>query len=145
MTAASETLSQVDLFVGCAPEVLEALAEQTVDRDWDAGEKVAELGQPNDGLLVIAEGDLEVRRGARVFKLLGPGDFVGDMSLIDGAPHSVDVIALTPGHGVFLNGGQFRVAIKHYPDAAMAVMQVLVGRIRETMALLEEADSSNGA
>lgn len=142
MTAASEALSQVDLFAGCAPGVLEALADQTVDRAWEAGVRVAERGQPNEGLLVIVEGTLEVRRGARLFKVLQPGDYVGDMSLIDGGPHSVDVTALTPGRGVFLDGGQFRVAIKHYPDAAMTVMQVLVGRIREMMKWLEEAESS---
>lgn len=142
MTAATEALSRVDLFTGFSADVLAALADQTSDRAWDAGELVAEQGSPNDGLLVISEGSLEVRRGSRVLKVLESGDWVGDMSLIDGGPHSVDVKALTPGRGVFLDGGQFRVAIKHYPDAAMSIMKVLVARIRETLMWLDEADSA---
>lgn len=137
---AAGSLAQVPIFAQLAPEVLEALAEQTEDRTFVRGDLIAERGASNEGLLVVVEGEMEVRRGERLLKVLGPGDYVGDISLIDGGPHSVDVTATTDGRGVFLSGGQFRVAIKHQPEAAMSVMEVLVARLRETLVWLDEAD-----
>lgn len=140
---AAESLAQVPIFARLAPEVLTALAEQTEDRTFVEGDVVAERGAPNDGLLVVVEGEMEARRGDRLLKVLGPGDYVGDMSLIDGEPHSVDVTATKDGRGVFLSGGQFRVVIKHQPDAAMSVMEVLVARIRETLTWLDETNQAS--
>ena len=142
---AATSLAQVPIFARLNPDVLEALAEQTTDREFDVGDKIAEQGATNDGLLVVVEGEMEVHRGDRLFKVLGPGDYVGDMSLIDGEPHMVNVVATKAGHGVFLSGGQFRVAVKHHPDVAMEVMRVLVARIRETVGWLEEAEKARVA
>ena len=143
-TKAAEHLSQVPMFARLDDEILEALADQSVERDFSSGDQVAELGAPNDGLLVIVDGELEVYRGSRLFSVLGPGDYVGDMSLLDGEPHMVDVFATKSGHGVFLAGHQFQAAVRHHPDVAMEIIKVLVARIRETVAWLEEAEEKAG-
>ncbi len=133
------------MFSRLAPDVLGELAQQTTHRSFEVGDVIAEEGSPNDGLFVIAEGEMEVRRGDRLYKVLGPGDFVGDMSLIDGEPHMVDVVATKPGSGVFLGEGSFRVVIKHHPDAALSMMETLVGRIREVVSWLEESEQDSGS
>lgn len=138
--SAADALAKVPLFSRLPEDVLDALAEQTEGRSFSKGEAVAEQGTANDGLLVITDGELEVHRGGRLLKVLGPGDYVGDMSLIDGGPHSVTVTATQGGGGVFLSGSQFRVAIRHQPDVAISVMEVLVGRLRETLTWLDEAN-----
>ena len=93
---------------------------------------------------MIVDGEFEVYRGSRLFSVLGPGDYVGDMSLLDGEPHMVDVFATKSGHGVFLAGHQFQAAVRHHPDVAMEIIKVLVARIRETVAWLEEAEEKAG-
>lgn len=140
---AARYLSQVPIFARLDDDILEALADQSVDRDFKRGDRVAEQGAPNDGLLVIVDGELEVFRGERLFNILGPGDYVGDMSLLDGEPHMVDVIATKDGHGVFLAGHQFQAAVRHHPKVAMEVIKVLVARIRETVGWLEEAEEQS--
>lgn len=142
-TSVAESLQQVPLFTRLAPEVLDALADHTTERQFESGDVIATEGTPNDGLLLLVEGELEARRGDRLFKILGPGDYVGDMSLLDGAPHMVDVVATKPGQGLFLADYQFHVVLKNYPEVAMEIIRVLVARIRETVGWLEEAEAAS--
>lgn len=132
-------LQQVPLFARLEPEVLDALADHTTERQFHPGETIATEGSPNDGLLLLVEGEMEARRGDRLFKVLGPGDYVGDMSLLDGAPHMVDVVATQPGQGLFLADYQFQVVLKNHPEVAMEIIRVLVARIREAVGWLEES------
>jgi CRP-like cAMP-binding protein len=143
-TQAVEYLSQVPMFSRLDDEILNALAEQSIDRTFSSGDQVAVQGAPNEGLLVIVDGELEVHRGDRLFKVLGPGDYVGDMSLLDGEPHMVDVVATKDGHGVFLAGHQFQAAVRHHPEVALEIIKVLVARVRETVGWLEEAEAAAG-
>lgn len=142
-TAVAELLRQIPLFARLEPEALGALAEHTTEKSFERGDVIAQKGSPNDGLLLLVEGEMEVRRGERLFKVLGPGDYVGDMSLLDGAPHMVDVVATASGSGLFLAGYQFQVVMKNYPEVALEIIKVLVARIRETVGWLEEAEASD--
>lgn len=139
-TESAEYLSHVPMFARLDDEILEALAEQSVIRTFSRGEKVAERGAPNDGLLVLVRGAMEVHRGSRLFKVLGPGDYVGDMSLLDGEPHMVDLVTTEDGYGVFLAGHQFQAAVRHHPEVALEIIKVLVARVRETVGWLEEGE-----
>lgn len=141
VAAVSDALRLVPLFARLEPEVLGALADHTTERRFESGDSIARQGSPNDGLLLVVEGEMEVRRGDRLFRVLGPGDYVGDMSLLDGAPHMVDVVATTPGVGLFLAGYQFQVVVKNHPEVAREIIKVLVARIRETVGWLEEAEA----
>jgi len=140
---ASAALAAVPMFSRLSPEVLDALADQTEGRTFGVDDVVATEGAPNDGLLVLTSGVMEVRRGDRLIKVLGPGDSVGYLSLIDGGPHSVDVTVTEGGKGVFLAGAQFRVVIKNQPDVAISVMEVLASHLRETLGWLNAADQPN--
>ena len=140
----SDLLRHVTLFARLQDETLDALAEHTTERVFGTGDVIAREGAQNDGLLLIVEGEMEVHRRGRLFKVLGPGDYVGDMSLLDGAPHMVDVVATEPGRGLFLAGYQFQVVLKNHPEVAVEIIKVLVARIRETVGWLEEAEASHG-
>ena len=140
-TEAAEYLSRVPMFTRLDEEILEGHAESSEMREFSAGDRVAEEGSPNEGLLVLVEGAMDVHRKSRLFKVLGPGDYVGDMSLLDGAPHMVDVTVTQDGYGVFLPGHQFQAAVRHHPQVALEVIRVLVARVRETVGWLEEAEA----
>ena len=143
-TAAAQ-LANVPYFAKLRPEILEALAEHTEEWVFAAGDKLATRGEPNDGLRVMVEGEGEVYRHGRLFKVIGPGDPIGDMSLLDGEPHSVDVTATAPGYGVFLADFQFQVVAKNHPEVAMEIIKVLMERLRETMGWLEEAEAGQSS
>lgn len=87
------------MFARLSSEVLDALADQSEDRAFAAGMSWLERAPPNDGLLVLTSGAMEVQRGDKLIKVLGPGDSVGYLSLIDGGPHSVEVTVSEGGRG----------------------------------------------
>lgn len=144
-SAAADSVRRVPLFARLEPEVLEALAEHTTERAFSTGDTIAKQGSPNHGLLILVEGELEAHRGDRLFNVLGPGDYVGDMSLLDGSPHMVDVIATKLGWGLHLADYQFQVVSKNHPEVATEIIKVLVARMRETVRWLEEAESRSSA
>jgi CRP-like cAMP-binding protein len=121
------------------------MAEQSVDRQFAVGDSIAVNGAPNDGLLVIVEGEVEVTRHGRHLSSLASGDFVGDLSLLDGEPHMVDAVANTPVNGVFLAGHQFRVVVKNYPEVSEAFVLVLVARIREIVQQWEDREQQQAS
>ena len=137
---AAADLAQVPIFARLDSDVLEAMADQSVDREFAAGDILAENGAPNDGLLVLIDGEVEVTRHGRPLTVLGPGGFIGDLSLLDGEPHMVDAVAAKSGRGVFLAGHQFRVVVKHYPEVSGAFILVLVSRIREIVQQWEDRE-----
>lgn len=139
----SAALAAVPMFSQLSPEVLDALADQTEERTFEVDDVVATAGAPNDGLLVLTSGVMEVVRGDRLIKVLGPGDSVGYLSLIDGGPHSVDVTVTESGNGVFLAGKQFRVVVKNQPEVAITMMEVLASHLRETLDWLDTAEQAN--
>jgi CRP-like cAMP-binding protein len=139
-TEAAAHLSKVPIFSRLKEDVLQAIAEQSVDRYFAVGDSIAVNGAPNDGLLVIVEGEVEVTRHGRQLTVLTPGGFVGDLSLLDGEPHMVDAVATKPVTGVFLAGHQFRVVVKHYPEVSEAFVLVLVARIREIVQQWEDRE-----
>ena len=61
-----------------------------------SGRRSCEAGQPGGTFYVIVEGEAKVLRGNRTSRRLGPGDFFGEISLLDGGPRTATVVAATP-------------------------------------------------
>lgn len=136
---AVEALRQVDLFANLDDELLEALAESAVVSEFDVGDRLVRQGTEADGMWVILDGEVELRRDDKLMTTFGPGEIGGDVSLLSGRPHTVDVIAKTPGSRVILGMAEFRSAVRFHPDVAFEVIKVLASRFH---ALLELYDRS---
>jgi len=122
-------LKQVDLFATLNDELLDAVAASSVVENFEVGEQLVRQGAEADGAWVILEGEVTLLRNSEAVAEYGPGKMVGDLSLLSGAPHSVDAIAKTNGSRVILGAGQFRAAVRHHPDVAFELIRVLVDRI----------------
>lgn len=122
-------LKQVDLFASLNDELLEAVANASVVEDFDSGEQLIRQGADADSAWVILEGEVTLLRNSTVVAEYGPGMMVGDLSLLSGAPHSVDAVAKIGGRRVVLGSAQFRAAVRHHPDVAFELIKVLVERI----------------
>lgn len=134
-------LSEVDLFAGLSDKVLRSIAEQGESVTIDAFEHVTEEGSKVSGwapfspegvrfyLILEGSADVEVhgdRRGT-----LGPGDYFGETSLIDGEPRSATVIAGPDGISAFsLSAWSFAPILEENPPVAMAMLKVLARRLR---------------
>ena len=144
-TEIAALLRNVPYFASLDDELLESIAEQAVVEDFGADDVIIEAGTPGEGLGVLVEGEVQAHRGERKFKDLATGDYMGDMSLLDGAPHAATFSAKTDGRWIIVSPAQFRAAVMHHPAVGQAVIDVLMERLRETLRWLEEADSENAA
>lgn len=132
-----EILRKVDLFAKLDDELLDTFAAASNVVGFEAGERLVSQGDPASRVVVIVEGEVEIRRASRPVAIFGPGDVGGDLSLLSGEPHSMNAVAKTSGRAVALGADEFRAAIRHHPEVAWAFIRVLISRI---YLLFEEID-----
>jgi len=136
-TAISTTvLKSVSLFASLSPEDLRALAPMVTRRAAPRGTPIMHEGDAIDSLYVVMSGRLKVTMGEAdgketILAILGPGEFFGEMGLIDDAPRSASVVAIEPCELLAVTRRAFRQCLTTNADLAMAVMRVLVRRLRE--------------
>ena len=78
----------------------------------------------------VIDGEADVVLNGKPIKRLGPGDYFGEMSIIDRAPRSADVVAASKLHCLVFTQWEFRPFLKEHPDVAWALLEVLVARLR---------------
>lgn len=130
--ATADILGTVPLFSGLSKRDLSRLAKATHEHTYQPGTQVTTEGKSGVGFFVILDGKARVQVPGRRAKLLGPGDYFGEMALIDDAPRSAHVTAETELRCQVLTQWQFRPFVKEHPDVAWALLKAMVGRVRET-------------
>jgi CRP-like cAMP-binding protein len=89
-------------------------------------------GQPGGTFYVIVEGEAKVRRGGRTISTLGPADFFGEISLLDGGPRTADVVAATPVSAIRVFKRAFDRMVAQEPGVAERILAVVARRLRES-------------
>jgi CRP/FNR family cyclic AMP-dependent transcriptional regulator len=123
-------LAKVQLFSGCSNKELTTLARAVKDIDHPAGTVIAREGDPGIGLFIIAEGTTDVTIGGRRKAKLGPGDFFGEIALLDGGPRTATVTATTDVKLLGLTEWVFRGLMIEHPAIAVKALQAMAGRLR---------------
>lgn len=129
-TEALPALKGVPLFAGLTPQQLRRVAEVGVVRRFLAGAAMVKLGEPGNAFYVILDGRaLVVRENGRPLKL-GPGDFFGELSLIENAPRSADVIATDDVTALVIGAGAFKKLLRSEAAFTYAILETVVERLR---------------
>lgn len=105
-------------------------------RSFDAGETIVRRGDAADEMFVIRSGRVEIRRDDGVVAELGPGDFFGEMSLLESLPRDADVVGLTGGELLVITQGGLLVRLRRDPTFALEMLHRLSGRVRALNAML---------
>jgi CRP/FNR family cyclic AMP-dependent transcriptional regulator len=129
-------LKTVPLFANLPEEQLRALVPVVSRRSAPRGSLIMAAGDPTDSLYIVISGRLKVMMGDSegkevILSILGPGEFFGEMGLIDDHPRSASVVAMEPCELLALTRRDFRKCLAENFDMAMAVMRGLVKRLRE--------------
>ena len=131
MSAPIETLRNVPLFVELDERELEQLARQMHERRFPEGADVTSEGAGGAGFFVIAEGNADVAVGGEHRASIGPGDFFGEIALIDTGVRSASITAATELLCYGLTPWEFRPFVEENPKVAWALLKTLAGRLRE--------------
>lgn len=126
-----ELLHRIPLFATLPNKDLRFLAKVAHDMTYEAGTHLTSEQEIGVTFFVVVEGEAEVLVGGRPRRRLGPGDYFGEMSIIDRSPRSAEVIASTPLRCLVFTQWEFRPFLKEHPDVAWAILEVLVRRLRE--------------
>ena len=135
-----ELINGLPLFAELPAEDLERLCELARPVDYEPGATVIEEGTPGDGLYVVVDGELEVSTdqggGSLVLARRGPGEMLGEMSLLEQSDHTATVRATRESRVVVLEPEGFQQLLAESPEAASRVLRTMAARLRSTEASL---------
>lgn len=97
------------------------------------GDTLFEKDDAGDTMFAVVAGELSVVLDGREIDTLGPGDILGEMSLVDGSPRSATVTAAAASEVVPIDRAWFAIAVKREPNFALHVLSVAVARVRRLM------------
>jgi CRP/FNR family cyclic AMP-dependent transcriptional regulator len=124
-------LAEVPLFSACSQKDLALVARRGEDVKVDAGKVLVTEGATGSEFFVIISGKARVTRRGRKVATLGPGDFFGDLALLDKAPRNATVTADTPMELVVLGQREFAAIIDEVPGFSRKLLAGLARRLRD--------------
>ena len=127
----AETLARVPLFSGLERRDLERIADSFKQRNYSAGETIESEGQGGAGFFVIGEGRAKVTVHGEDRAMLGPGDYFGEIALIDEGARTASVIADTDTTTYAMTFWEFRPIVETDSRIAWKLVQQLARRLRE--------------
>jgi CRP-like cAMP-binding protein len=133
---AIDSLRAIPLFSEVGDEDLKAIASLLIERRFPKHKTIVEEGLSGDYMYVIREGRVKVTKLSgdgreKILEMLEAGQFFGEMSLLDSAPRSASVKALTEVRIFALARNDFLNLMRRSSDLALAVVQELTKRLRQ--------------
>ena len=144
----STAIKSVPFFTQLTESELEVIRSLSTEKHYPKNAVVLTEGEMGDSLFMIRNGKVKVFIGDQdgkemILKILGPGDFFGEMSMIDKQPRSASVTTLEASVFLVLSHAAFEKCIEQVPRIATIVMRTLAQRVREadkkigTLALMD--------
>jgi CRP-like cAMP-binding protein len=130
----TELLDRVDLFKGLGGVPLSAVADRAVEVEFPSGRPIARQGEVGTGFFLIVSGGAHVTRDGELVATLGPGDFFGELSLLDQGPRIATVTADGPTVCLAIASWDFERLLEEQPRVAIALLRGVAGRLREITA-----------
>jgi CRP/FNR family cyclic AMP-dependent transcriptional regulator len=126
-------LAAVPIFSGCSRRELAIIARSVKEITHRAGAVIAREGQRGIGLFLILDGECSVSIGGKERARLGPGQFFGEIALLDGGPRTASVTALTDVRLLGLTEWTFRGLLAEHPSIALKTLESIAGRLRSVV------------
>ena len=132
MPVTADLLRLVPLFAGMSDRSFEAIAGVASPIAFSTGEAIVRQGEPGDAFFIIVTGRARVDRNETTLRELGPGDFLGEIALVDGGTRTATVTALEPIQAVTVKREAFQDLFERLPVFRLEVLNALTLRIRAT-------------
>jgi CRP/FNR family cyclic AMP-dependent transcriptional regulator len=142
-TSMSDALAAVPLFAGLDADGLASLTRGMRVRRFRRGETIFHVGDPGDALFIVMAGAIKITLPAdtgdeAILATLRPGDFFGELALLDGAPRSATAVAIEPTETFILARDRFRELISSEPIMREALLATMAAEVRRLTHHVEE-------
>ncbi len=137
------TLRSTPLFAGLSDAELQAIAERAVLKSFGPGELLFSEGDPCSGLHVIVGGRVRIFKSSRsgreqVLAIEGSGTSIAELPVFDVGAFPASASTIEASEILFLSRKDFRMACVENPELALKVLQVVGGRLRRLVGIIEE-------
>ena len=127
-----DQLGQVPLFASVSSRKRKVLARSGKILTWKEGSTPIVEGEAGVAFFLVLDGSVEVTRGGTRLAVLGNGDFVGEMALLNQAPRNASVTALTTTTVYALTRPGLKAAISSDPTIGMSLLEAMAERVGTT-------------
>jgi CRP/FNR family transcriptional regulator, cyclic AMP receptor protein len=129
---AKEALRRVSLFADLDERALGRVAAQSTHHRFGVGDSVIDADSSGrfGRLYTVTSGTAEARVNDAIVATFGPGDYFGEMSVLDGSPRSASVIATSELETFGLSSWNLRSLLREEPDVALHIIDTLAQRLR---------------
>lgn len=128
-----DALSKVPLFDGLSRKELAELAKVTEDVEVKPGKVLCREGESGREFFLVLEGEAEVTKGEKSLAKVGPGDFFGEVALVERVPRIATVTATTPLRFFVMTSHAFWQLIDDKPEIERKVLRALARRVYDTL------------
>jgi uncharacterized membrane protein len=144
----AQSLARVPLFKHLEPQELEKLAEEIDQVNYKAGETIFNEHDHGDGLYVVEIGSVRIwvvddDVNEVTLAELKPGEFFGELAVLDQGERSSNATAITDAHLHRLSSNDFQQFLLEHPDVAIDVIREIGARMRQTNALVSQRAARN--
>ena len=126
-----EHLAKVPLFSALSKKELQTIARASDDVGVPKGKILVEEGKPGHEFFLIINGSASVKRGKKEIVKLGPGQYFGELALLDRGPRSASVVAKDDMEVLVLGQREFAGVIDEVPSLAHKLLTTMARRLRE--------------
>jgi len=127
-------LSDIKLFEGLTTTQLDWISKHAHRRVFTAGTNVMTIEQPGEAVFIILHGTVKIHieQGGRdvILSVLGSGDLLGEMSLIDSVGRSASAITLENSLMLWMDKTTFNYLLDNFPPVARNLVKILSARVR---------------
>lgn len=125
-----ELLQRIPLFAGMNRHQIERLGMLAEEIDVPAGKVLMRQGESGDDMMVIVSGQVGIERDGERLNTLGPGDFFGEIAIIERGLRTATVSAESPTLLLVVNHRDFHSLMQEFPEVAVQVLTTLAHRVR---------------
>src|SRR5262245_50352057 len=116
---------------GCMGVTVELFRNETEVERFGAGDTIFREGDPGEAMYVVVEGTVEVStHSGRLKEVVGPGDVIGEMALIDQGPRAASAVAKTDCQLARIPEKRFLFMVRETPYFALQIMRIMAERLR---------------
>ncbi|MBZ5607191.1 MAG: Crp/Fnr family transcriptional regulator [Acidobacteriia bacterium] len=139
----ASVLKSVALFAPLDASEIQFLAARAGLKSYGPGELLFSEGDPCSGLFVVATGRVRIFKTSangreHVLAIEGPGSSIAELPVFDGGNYPASAAALEKSDLVFVSRADFRAICLEHPEVALKVLQVVGGRLRRLVGIIEE-------
>ena len=128
-----DLIKGVPLFAGASKAELAEIAAIADEVDLPAGKTLIAEGDSGREFFVLIDGTADVTQGGeQIGRIMGPGDFFGEIALISKAPRTATIVTASPVRALVITDRAFRHLLDHAPSIQIAVLTALAERLAPT-------------